>query len=884
MSGPSVYLSWPNTFTPFPANLPPVLPSPVKERTFRSPFGINKNLYNAALEPWIPFAFAAVYIVTVFSLNAYNKRRGNKPWSIAKNKPFQWFVVLHNVLLAAYSFATFAAMCRAIAHTWPGIKENPNGLAGVADALCKLHGPRGLGDAATFNTTINIWETKNSLIKLGYDGNPDPTDVGRLWNEGLAFWGWMFYVSKFYEVIDTLIILAKGKRSATLQTYHHAGAMLCMWAGIRYMSPPIWMFVFINSAIHGMMYTYFTLAALGYRVPTGLKRTLTSMQIAQFVFGASYAAAHLFVAYDIPISTPYQVASIVERTVSSVSSAAAEASTTISSVIATPTASALAPLIKKFLLRAAGEEGMAERVRDERNHYITPHIEEKIEHFNEPMYETHYRTEWTKVNCIDTSGEAFAIYLNLLYLAPLTWLFARFFVRAYTQRGKPRTVSQGARQTVDSSKQAEEETERYIEKRGKQVEDEIAKHGPDAAADMRKKAADVREQLRKDVEEMKQGKFKGSRRVSDRVASFEKQSKNVMGKAKEKIDEVVDNVRSSTNTGGSGTSKEDDVAIQEDEPEEQSEQQESQDKNSDSTPDQQPKGASSRAGQDDEEASGGNRENEAPAAKSSHEAPKSQESDSQQTPDEKENQSSTATPKEKSEPAKPQSQGSGSKKQNIDSKPKNDKKDTPAKQNNEKKDTPAKQNNESQIPRPGSPAKRSSSPVKKAPAKLNQSPKKQNSRPGTSDKPKQDTDNSGKQTGSGQDKDSKKQGSSAKDDTPSSSKGQNESEEKQDANMADTQAIRPGDTVERNGPEGKADSKAQPSEQKNNDKSTEDNDDDTDAMGKSGSIIDLAREKSKDAKNQPQVGKKEEVDPTEDAEPAGEQWESPNKQDNKTGS
>jgi hypothetical protein len=88
---------------------------------------------------------------------------------------------------------------------------------------------------------------------LGYDGNPDPTDAGRLWNEGLAFWGWMFYISKFYEVLDTLIILAKGKRSATLQTYHHSGAMLCMWAGIRYMSPPIWMFVFVNSFIHGLM-------------------------------------------------------------------------------------------------------------------------------------------------------------------------------------------------------------------------------------------------------------------------------------------------------------------------------------------------------------------------------------------------------------------------------------------------------------------------------------------------------------------------------------------------------------------------------------------------------------------------------------------------------
>jgi hypothetical protein len=28
---------------------------------------------------------------------------------------------------------------------------------------------------------------------------------------------------------------------------------MCMWAGIRFMSPPIWMFVFVNSGIHALM-------------------------------------------------------------------------------------------------------------------------------------------------------------------------------------------------------------------------------------------------------------------------------------------------------------------------------------------------------------------------------------------------------------------------------------------------------------------------------------------------------------------------------------------------------------------------------------------------------------------------------------------------------
>lgn len=43
-------------------------------------------------------------------------------------------------------------------------------------------------------------------------------------------------MSKFYEVLDTVIILLKGRPSSLLQSYHHAGAMMSMWAGIRYQS------------------------------------------------------------------------------------------------------------------------------------------------------------------------------------------------------------------------------------------------------------------------------------------------------------------------------------------------------------------------------------------------------------------------------------------------------------------------------------------------------------------------------------------------------------------------------------------------------------------------------------------------------------------------
>ena len=110
--------------------------------------------------------------------------------------------------------------------------------------------------------------------------------------------------------------------------------------------------------------------------------------------------------------------------------------------------------MKKLLLRAAGEEGVAERLvmagsvwgasaqqaLDPLIPATSPaanlgqNLGHKVHEWVEHRYETRYESSWSRVQCIDTSGEAFAIYLNLLYLSPLTFLFVRFFIRAYTQR------------------------------------------------------------------------------------------------------------------------------------------------------------------------------------------------------------------------------------------------------------------------------------------------------------------------------------------------------------------------------------------------------------------------------------------------------------------
>jgi hypothetical protein len=226
----------------------------------------------------VPVSIALGYATLVHTANHFRKTN-KKPLAICNTQFFKTLVLIHNIGLCVYSAWTCIGMSAAIYRTVFEVAKV--GVSGHRGAQQYLRGESPLLSSNGF------WR---SLCDLN-DG---------IWEEGLRFYGFFFYLSKFYEVLDTVIILAKGKQSSMLQTYHHAGAMLSMWAGIRFASPPIWIFVVFNSLIHTLMYFYYTLSALKVTIPTVLKRALTTAQITQFVFGGSFGVVHLFVYYFNP--------------------------------------------------------------------------------------------------------------------------------------------------------------------------------------------------------------------------------------------------------------------------------------------------------------------------------------------------------------------------------------------------------------------------------------------------------------------------------------------------------------------------------------------------------------------------------------------------------
>lgn len=196
------------------------------------------------------------------------KRLRPAPYAIAKNPLFKLFVLLHNVFLCFYSVWTFFGM-----------------LSSFGRYMLKMK-LKTQSDSTLMNFVYAVCDVEEGVFQQNAQ------------DHNLTVFGWWFYILKFYEVLDTVIILLKGRPLSLLQSYHHAGAMMCMWSGIRYQSPPIWIFVVFNSLIHSLMYFYFSLACLKIRVPIIVKRVLTSMQISQFVIGGSLAVVHAFIMYE----------------------------------------------------------------------------------------------------------------------------------------------------------------------------------------------------------------------------------------------------------------------------------------------------------------------------------------------------------------------------------------------------------------------------------------------------------------------------------------------------------------------------------------------------------------------------------------------------------
>ena len=226
---------------------------------------VNPHHFAAfSLHPLFPLVAVFLYLLSEPLFNALRNML-----NVQRDSPFfKLFILLHNLALAGFSL--WIAVL-----TWPimyGHLMQPNGFQ-------------------TLHCEPTVWTSVDN---------------------GIATWASIFYLSKFYEFIDTWVLVFKnsdGKHAPSfLQKYHHFGIALTMWAGVASASNWLMWVICLNATIHTMMYTYYALATVGYRSP--LASILTNLQMLQFLCGILFSSS-IFMYKECASASPASKASLL---------------------------------------------------------------------------------------------------------------------------------------------------------------------------------------------------------------------------------------------------------------------------------------------------------------------------------------------------------------------------------------------------------------------------------------------------------------------------------------------------------------------------------------------------------------------------------------------
>lgn len=185
---------------------------------------------------WLPI-MAAAYFVSLTALKPF----AGATWL---QKPLKYFAVVNNALMCVYSTWAFVAVAAILAQNWSN---------------------------AGYSVKAPFCDTQRDLLKT------------------MDYQLYIFYLSKYWEWIDTWVLVLKGKpvwppanSQFFLHVFHHATTATVGWLAWRQELTVAWVGPLTNAFVHMLMYGYYTIVTV---VPSAQKFGIyiTPVQIFQFM-------------------------------------------------------------------------------------------------------------------------------------------------------------------------------------------------------------------------------------------------------------------------------------------------------------------------------------------------------------------------------------------------------------------------------------------------------------------------------------------------------------------------------------------------------------------------------------------------------------------------
>ncbi|KAK8792863.1 hypothetical protein WA158_005027 [Blastocystis sp. Blastoise] len=203
--------------------------------------------------PYFVYGIISFYVVSIFFLQKYMK---DKPPLDVK-----YFTIVHNFILVVLSgYLTYGIS----SVVFPYIYKN-----GFRNSFCnpELH--------------------NNGYLHMLY---------------------YLNYLLKFYEHIDTYILIVKKKNVIFLHWYHHALTAILTYVQQNTYTTVQWVPILANVFVHVMMYSYYLFSSL--KINVWWKQYITQLQILQFVIDITICAYTAIQLYTYPDTCPGQYSAI----------------------------------------------------------------------------------------------------------------------------------------------------------------------------------------------------------------------------------------------------------------------------------------------------------------------------------------------------------------------------------------------------------------------------------------------------------------------------------------------------------------------------------------------------------------------------------------------